>query len=206
MKAARLCAGVVAALLVGAGCGSNKDNPKKVGPFQVTGDPPVTVSDGSLHAHSKNGWQGDAASSQNKLQPNPTGGTLTANCKLMTGLNDAGNSNLAAATFWADDHESWDISPQAGGSTRVEITYSSKNDTGGHPLVIITAQQNGLAIETQDDSFEPEPTSSDQHDRAHSRKGEVEQIKITGAQYHNNAVWSPQNPQHPHFTLGFCYN
>jgi hypothetical protein len=171
--------------------------------FQPTGDPPVTVSDGSLHAHSKAGWASNAESAQITPAGNAS---LKANCSGMTGADDSlfGTSNQASVTFWADDTESLGISPPGGGTTQIDIKYDSA-DTAS-PTVTIKASASSLTIVTADGAFLAEPSHSDNHDRAHSRDGQVEQITISGANYQgNNQVWTPQNPYHPHFTLGFCF-
>jgi hypothetical protein len=167
-------------------------------PFQVTGDPPVTVSDGSLHAHSRaNGWQGDNGGAGKTILPKPANGSLhTAGCN-----NMMGDGKAASAIFWADDHESWDISPAKGGTTTVEITHDSKG-AARDARIIITAPTNGqLQIETKEGSFDDEKGAV--HNRAHSRQGEVEQITITGSNH--DTTWKPIAKQNPHFTLGFCY-
>ena len=76
--------GAVIALLV---------RPGQIKPFQVTGDPPVTVSDGSLHAHSSGGWVADQDGDKT-IQPSPSTGTLAAGC----GVHDLKGNSIAASS------------------------------------------------------------------------------------------------------------
>jgi hypothetical protein len=174
--------------------------------LQPTGDPPVTVSDGSLHAHSQSGW----VSPNESPTITPNGKELSStSCPDVTGLDDNWwypTSHEASVTFWADDTDSLDISPPGGSTTQIVIQYASTGGMVKKPNVTINASAASLTITTDADSFLAEPSHSDNHDRSHSRDGEVEQITISGANYTgNNRVWIPQNPKHPHFTLGFCF-
>jgi len=78
--------------------------------FQPTGDPPVTISDGSLHAKDANGWYSllttMKASQLVALTPRSLpGGTIVANCP---GMVDNQGHPLAAE-FWATDQNTGEI-------------------------------------------------------------------------------------------------
>lgn len=168
----------------------------------------MTVSDGSLHAKSKGGWKPDLPAGQHRiLTPRGTQLGIYAACGMMTGIDISGSNNHASAVFWADDHESWDISPaKAGGTTTVYIQFSTPASGVHDSRIIITARDGGaMTIETKEDSFESVPT--DPSDRPHARKREVENIWITGSKHDipQATPWTPVNPLHPHFTLSFCY-
>jgi hypothetical protein len=177
-------------------------------PLQVTGDPPVTVSDGTLHAKSKRGWMADLPARQHRiLTPKGTQLEVNALCGKMTGTDISGTTNPASAAFWADDHASWDISPaKAGGTTTVYIQFDTPPGGVHDSRIIITATDGGgMTIETKEDSFES--VATDPRDRPHARKGEVEKIWITGSKHDipQGTPWTPVNPLHTHFTLSFCY-
>lgn len=217
MKSALAGAGVTLVLVVLAGWIAKLQgwDPLLAGTRQVGGDPPVTLSDGSLHAHSRaSGWQSDQnyGSYGKLMMPNPANGSLhVGGCNGMTGLNSSGKLQPASAIFWSDDHEDWDISPaSSNGTTTVHIQYSSKDDAHNNPWVVIIAPASGqLVIQSDDDYFSPDLNpGSGPHNRAHIRQGDVEAIWIEGSNHDvpQNKPWKPVNADDPHFTLGFCYN
>jgi hypothetical protein len=188
--------------------GSNKQPP---------GDPPVTVSDGSLHAHSKPAltippnppWLADqptATGSGQIIQPYPPNGTLSSGCTDMVV-----NSNKASAYLWTDDENAYDITPSALETLKITITHDSSGTTSDSKVIIKVPPNGQLTITTNDGSFDRPDLSN----RLHSRRGNVESIKVEGSAIPFNppnptgnnppATWVPYNLKQPHFTLGFCY-
>lgn len=190
----------IALLLQSQGVIPSKSLERK--PLQVTGDPPVTVSDGSLHAHSDNGWTTNSASDKT-LQPNPSSGQLGFTC------NMADSNGLATATsLWADD-KTYDILPGAS----ITIVHDSADASGAAhspeiniavPHIPPSSGLDVLTITTVEGSFDKASGRGGRNNREHSRRGEVESITIsnpTGPP----VTWRPVNSKNPHFTLEFCY-
>jgi hypothetical protein len=174
---------------------------------QPPDDPPVTVSDGSLHAHSRGTWLADAgAGSPQTIQPKPANGTLKTNCN---GVQV--NSKNVQAYLWTDDDKLYDLTPAAGATLKIKIQHDS-GGAGGQPYVTISVPPGGqLTITTDQGSFDGDTTYNN---RMHSRRGTVESINVTGTAASFNppnttgatATWTPPNgDSNPHYTLGFCY-
>lgn len=191
---------VIALLLQSKGVIPSK--PIELKPFQVTGDPPVTVSDGSLHAHSDNAWTTNSAADKT-LQPNPSNGQLVYTC------NMADSNGLATPTsLWADD-KIFDILPGA----TITIVHDSADASGAAhaaeinitvPHIPPSSASDVLTIATVEGSFDKASGKGGRNNREHSRRGEVESITIsnpTGPP----VTWHPVNSKNPHFTLEFCY-
>jgi hypothetical protein len=168
-------------------------------PLQVTGDPPVTVGDGSLHAHSKvSGWgtEGDA---DKTIQAYPKGGKLYKDCGM---TDDSGQA--ASVLFWHDDDKVDNISPDAGTGLTITITHDTDGTPqGGDPTITITipTTQDSLVMTTNSGHFHK--SDGKHYNRRHSRAGEVEKIVVVGGG--NPKPWVPQY-HNPHFTLSFCYH
>ena len=158
--------------------------------LQVTGDPPVTVSDGSLHAHSYKGWVGDN-DGDTTIRPGPPDGTLSQTCTDSSGTT-------VTTSLWTDDDMTHIIAPGA----TVTIIHDSADASSADKAGIDITLPNGkgaLTITTREGSFYK--GKGKRHNREHSRPGEVESIAISNPSY----TWYPQNPKDPHFTLLFCY-
>jgi len=176
-------------------------------PFQVPGDPPVMVSDGSLHAHSNNGWKEANHRSEITAIPNngdPNMGSLaaSANC----GIKDS-NGNYAAA-LWTDDSN--DVLYPIQHGAQISIVHDSGDVASGgdaHITIAVPQAMGPLTITTMDGDFEPElPGKKGKHNRQHSRPGEVESITITNPSA-TPYTWPPSSygSKYPHFALEFCY-
>jgi hypothetical protein len=171
-------------------------------PFQVPGDPPVMVSDGSLHAHSSNGWVEHGAKDQ-KITANPVTGSLVGgvNCKMHDKLG-----NYVSAFLWTDDDLLYPIQPGA----TIQIKHDSADAASANVAEVDITLPNPmgpLQITTQDGYFEPEKMAKGgKHNRQHSRPGEVESITITNPGV-SPFTWPPAgyDSKYPHFTLAFCY-
>jgi hypothetical protein len=179
---------------------------------QPPGDPPVTVSDGSLHAHSKAKWAQDRTPanypSGQTITPNSTAGALAATCPTVQV-----NSKNVAAYLWTDDEKAYDLTPSA--NTALTITIVHDPDDPDYPStdsqVVISYPPNGpLTITTHEGSFDGYTLKN----RLHSRRGNVVSINVTGTAAAFNppntngaaATWTPPAGDfNPHFTLGFCY-
>ena len=175
--------------------------PVEIRPLQVTGDPPVTVSDGSLHAHSDNDWMTNSAGGDKTLQPKT--GQLRYTC-----LMADSNGQATSASLWADD-KIYDILP---GATITIVHDSADASSAAHaaeinitvPHVPPSSASDVLTITTVEGSFDAPKGKGGRNNREHSRRGEVESITIsnpTGSQQ----IWQPVNYKNPHFTLEFCY-
>jgi len=173
---------------------------------QPPGDPPVTVSDGSLHAHSLNKWLGDKTPTSGTgliITPNPSGATLSANCSAVQV-----NSQKVAAYLWTDDEKVYDLTPGSNATLTITIVHDP-NDGDSDANVIISYPPSGpLTITTDQGTFDGQTLKN----RLHSRRGNVASITVTGTATAFNPpnssgapTWTPPNPANPHFTLGFCY-
>ena len=201
--AAQAAAGLVLTIL-GAGIalmlqtkGVIPSKPGEIKPLQVSGDPPVTVSDGSLHVHSQNGWMADA-DGDTTLQPKPPSGQLAFTCQMESSTGDA-----ASASLWADN-KVYDILPGA----TVTIVHDPGNaSSAAHSAEITIAvpadSSSRLTITTTEGSFNKSKSKS-RNSREHSRPGDVESITITNPSM-SPKTWHPVNSNNPHYTLGFCY-
>jgi hypothetical protein len=160
---------------------------------QVTGDPPVTVSDGSLHAHSQGDWQADTDGGQT-IKPNPPMGTLSQTC--------TARGVTATTSLWMDDETTHKIAPGA----KVTIVFASDEaSSAAHAADIDITVPDGkgdLKIYTHEGNFGAR--KGKKYNREHSRSGEVESITIYNPG-ETPFVWNPTNIYHPHFTLLFCY-
>jgi hypothetical protein len=180
-----------------------------VGPLQVSGDPPITVSDGSLHAHSKNDW----------VMPDPDGGLtiqpLPANAVLRK--SDASTCNIQSswgeflyAALWTDDDKTTPIEP----GSMITIVHdpgdtADGTDASGYVTIAVPqANQGPLQIKSAYDGFLPVNHGKNgfgRSNRQHVRPGEVKSITIT---YNGRTTtWPPAGykSKNPHFTLEFCY-
>jgi hypothetical protein len=169
---------------------------QEVKPFQVTGDPPVTVSDGSLHAHSGNGWVADY-DGDTTIQPKPKSGTLGTSCKMIDS-----HGNPTATSLWADD-KIYDISP--GATITIVHDPADKSAAAAAQAAVTIQVPNGtgdLTITTAKGSFYA--GKGTRHNREHTRPGEVASITINNPRA-SPVTWTPVNPDNPHFTLLFCY-
>ena len=157
--------------------------------FQVTGDPPVTVSDGSLHAHSANKWTKDGSDGDMTIQPVGAGLAAATSCQMKD-----------QAAFCADDTEYQVINP---GATIIihHDPSETKGGTDAESLVTIKVPNpsGGLTITSAQGGFSK--SKGKRFNREHERAGEVTEIDIDNPVFQ----WKPKNPHNPHFTLAFCY-
>jgi len=195
---------------------------------QPTGDPPVTISDGSLHVKSRAGWidnpgdkMYDTANRYSTLYafPDKTGsggtpgdpnmGKLTAG--QYCGLNDGVKpTNYLAAALWTDEEKIIAINP----GSWVLIVHDPGNSAKNKPNVLIKlpAAAGPLTISTDDGAFAAEDQtasgSNGRHNRRHNRPGDVQSISVStdqGATYQQLFPKSGALGPHRHFTLEFCY-
>jgi hypothetical protein len=205
-------AGVVIALfIVSTGC-----EKKKPAFLQVSGDPPVTIGDGSLGAHSKNGWlnpdpnpPGDGS----VIQPLGDTSTPTFHTDGQCNFIDAsGNTVVASAYLWTDTDTFYDISP---GSVSTNWLVTITHGTTG-PVVTISLVGGLLQIKTSGGSIfdSVKPHDHDEKVRENNWPDVVTSIVVQGTAStthlpdSNNVLgqWSPSSPHHPHYTLAFCYH
>jgi hypothetical protein len=185
---------------------------------QVPGDPPVTIGDGSLHAHSKNKWLNPDPSPGDGSVIQPLGdSTTTAPTFHQDGVcaftDASGNPVPASAYLWTDDSDTfYDISPGNNiNSWLVTITHGT---TG--PVVTVSAPGGVLQIKTSGGSAfdQVKAHDHDEFNRADNWPDVVTGIAVQGtlSTSHlpdsNNVVgtWAPSSPHHPHYTLAFCYH
>ena len=146
-----------------------------VNPLQVPGDPPVMVSDGSLHVHSRNGWVENGATDKT-VTAKPVTGSLVGgvNCGMQDNLG-----NTFSAVLWTDDDLLYPIQPGA----TIQIKHDSADAASASVAevdITLPKPVGPLQIKTQDGYFEPEKMAKGgKHNRQHSRPGEVESITIT---------------------------
>jgi hypothetical protein len=188
---------------------------------QVTGDPPITVSDGSLHSHSRNGWVRDT-DTDTVITPkaaNPTnGGQYDTSCGMTGAPNGMGTLNPVSAALWTDDDKLYDISPTPTQGVRVTIVHdiaglSNPTNPNAEAQVIIdippigTTTSGPPVITTVRGSFhKTEGGTGARHNRRHSRAGNVASITVvSAATNHTWTVSSDSNVWNPHFSIGFCY-
>jgi hypothetical protein len=194
--------------------------------FQPTGDPPVTVSDGSLHAKDPNGWDSllGTANAVQLIALSPSNkniGTIVAS--KACGVTDG--KKLLAAAFWATDQNTGEIPPTeiTPGSTIVihHDPNDAPKDGKGNPKdqVIITVPGSSpgqLTIDTSDSTasdglFVAEDTGAGSkngsHNRRHSRPGNVASIVVKDSTGKAYITWpsSGKLSNQPHFSLGFCF-
>ncbi len=187
---------------------------------QAPGDPPVTVSDGSLHAHSKYDWTADNDTDPT-ITPNPasTASGYTPGYSTTCGMTAldpiTGKPNPVSGVLWTDDEMTTDLSPGTTGIT-VTIVHDPNGldapDSTGHDAEVIITANPGTAptIATNRGSFHaPEGSNPGQqeearYNRRHKRPGNVSEIIVKrGATTIRD--WTPVNTWDPHFTIGFCY-
>jgi hypothetical protein len=142
-------------------------------------DPPVTVSDSSLHARSPNLWLADKDSGKTIR---PVGTQLQATC----GYDGKG---LATFSYMGKDY---DISPNPGSAWLATITYA--DDT-----VTIGTDGQGLNIGSAHYYFDPAPKSDPTHRKHHKDDGTTTHITVVGVKEPVDTAISD------HFVLGFCY-
>jgi hypothetical protein len=193
---------------------------------QPTGDPPVTISDGSLHVKSRAGWIDTPGDNMyNTLNvystlyafpelvghPGTAGDPNAGQLKKSDycGVKDSGN-NLLPAALWTDEEKTISIDP----GTWITIVHDRGDSAGNKPNVLIKlpAAAGPLTISTDDGNFAAEdPTSNGsngRHNRRHTRPGPVESISVSTDQ---GSTWKQIFPAsgtlgpHRHFTLEFCY-
>jgi hypothetical protein len=168
-----------------------------VRPFQVPGYPPVTVGDGSLHAHSEKDWMSDK-DGEAVIQPKPSDGKSGAfykdtDCQFLA--NDNVTIVSATAFLWTDDDRVYDISPKDN-TWMVKITDNNKT------AVTIQVVNNLLQFSVDNGAaFD----KGKYHERQHNKPGEVTKIVVQGSTG-GDLLWTPGKPFHPHYTLGFCYH
>lgn len=177
----------------------------------VSGDPPVTVSDGSLHAHSAFNWLPDASDGHGGMTIMPRGAT-GASGMLRNGCGIDPTTNSLAAKLWTDSQD-YPIDPGA----TVTITHDPDNTGSSQdvpnaaitiqvPTVGATGASGVLSIHTITGNFAPAASGlRGRNNRQHSRAGEVSAIQISSSGGHGASGWAPANARNPHFTLGFCY-
>jgi hypothetical protein len=195
-KRAIVATGVLVVLIVGGIVYLLMNRGPKI--LGSVGNPPIFVSDGSLHAHSKvRGWDPDKEG-DTKFQALPKNGSLSRTCGM---IDDNGNS--ASAIFLEnDDNKVQNIEPNTNSNLEITVIYAGSNANDGNAAVDVTVpdQAGALTVLTVLDYFHK---SSGKGDRLHSRNGNVQKITIVG---HGNdsIVWVPQGAT-PRFTIGFCY-
>jgi hypothetical protein len=176
-------------------------------PPEGTGDPPVTLSNGSLNVYDRAGWKDNQATNPTVITSLPADGTLyTTGCADTYGSEMEGDGHSTSTYLaWDTDTDtpphftSWDIAP-SGSPTTITITYGDgKNkDT----IVTVTVPVSGpIIMETKPDSWGGKPTDPQ---RSHKRSASVRSIKIAGSS-HNGQTWTP-DPNHPRFRLAFCFH
>lgn len=161
---------------------------------QVSGDPPVTVSDGSLYARSWYDWQADDTSTPGRQVIAPQGKngqpTLQQTCP---------TPNKAAAILWTGGASGPDypIDPEA----TVTVTTPDAVVTIKLPKL----NETGLTISTEKASFSPSgfwgPVT--RFKRMLTGSGDVSSIEISSPP--NTWVRPSTDTTKRKFTLGFCY-
>jgi hypothetical protein len=199
------------------------------GTFQPTGDPPVTVSDGSLHAKDVNGWDNLATytNSAQLIALTKSGNTGTIVAGKTCGVNDGKNPpTYLAAAFWATDQNTGEIPPtEIKPGSKIIIHHdpnNAKKDGKGNPQdqIIITVppgpRAGKLTIDTSDAAasdgvfFGEDPTADStngSHNRRHSRPGNVSSIVVQDSNGSAYITWpaSGKLSNQAHFSLGFCF-
>jgi hypothetical protein len=162
-------------------------------PFQVPGDPPVMVGDGSLHVDSKKGWVKDDDNDSTivvKTAGNSGSFYTDANCSFS---KPDGTKVTASAFLWTDDDQLVDISPKDISAWKVTVT-------DGHTTITISAPSNVLQLYTDLGGFDKTKHGTRQHDSL----GEITAVTVVGSAS-PDFTWKPSKPYHPHYSLGFCY-
>jgi len=175
----------------------------------VTGGPPVTVSDGSLHAHSRNEWTTDV-NGDLTITPNPASGSISNGCNMTVPNllypplhipNPFRPTKGASALLWLDDGSSYDLSPVGSDGVLVTITHDAYNLSAGDAAVTVSIPPTGPpTINSVKDGFAP----SNRGNRLHLRPGNVSEIKVTRNSGALIKDWVPAS-KNPHFTIGICY-
>lgn len=150
----------------------------------LTDDPPITVSDSSLHARSpKRGWAPDPDG--HTIRAQPQGGHLQVGCD---GLLAGRSADLSL-----DGGAPEDISPTGSTQWKVTITYH------GNPVDVLI-ENVYLHIRDPRDSFDAETNNAgDPHHRKHHYdSGATTHIKVEGGV-------TPKDVDVTHFTLRACY-
>jgi hypothetical protein len=187
----------------------NKSGQKKQSDFKIqegTGDPPVTLYDGSLDAYSRAGWKDNLGNNPTVINPLPSNGSLhPTGCDLHGSEMMGDNHNTSAYLAFIDSAghtESWDIAPAPGKTTTITITHDTAGANRNDPRIVVKVPSTGaITMETKADSWDGNPAAAH---RAHHRKGHVEEIVITGSASHDGD-WKPKDPKNPQVRLGFCF-
>jgi hypothetical protein len=175
---------------------------RTVHPFQVPGDPPVTVGDGSFHAHSKNDWMADQNNHMTILPNTPSGNAGSfyqdSDCSFPDPA-DITKTVKATAFLWTDEDNIYDISPKSAALWEIKVTHAN-----GH-VVTISIVNNYLQFASDNNSAFDAAQNDDDRDRRHSPAGKVIAIDVKGA--NDNTGWplGKVSKHHPHYTMGFCY-
>jgi hypothetical protein len=177
----------------------------------VTGGPPVTVSDGSLHAHSLYDWTTNVNGDQTIIPKAASGsGSFSNGCKMTVPNplipplplpNPFSPTKTVSALLWLDDGSSYDLSPLTDG-VLVTITHDTAGaGSAANAAVTVSIPPSGApTIHSVQGGFGP----SMRGNRMHSRPGNVSEIKVVR---NSGAVikdWIPAT-QNPHYTIGLCY-
>ena len=152
--------------------------------LQQRDDPPVTVSDSSLHARSpKRGWESDP--DIHTIRASPSNGHLQVGC---TGILQGTSADLSLEGAKPED-----ISPTGSAPWKVTITYH------GNPVYVLI--DNGyLHIRDPQGSFDAETnnTGDPHHRKDHYDSGATTHIRVEGGV-------TPKDVDVTHFTLRACY-
>jgi hypothetical protein len=148
------------------------------------GDPPVTVSDSSLHARSpKYRWLADL-NGGHTIRSGPNGGELQAgHCLLGAGVS---------ATYSFMGGPPVDITP-TGSDWKVTIMYA------GNPVYISKDAHGQVNILDSVGYFDPDDGTGH---RKHHTEAQVSHITVFGGK---NDVDQAFDADHRHFTISYCY-
>lgn len=124
----------------------------EVHPFQVPGDPPVTVGDGSLHTHSKSAWltnrPGDTTIVPVTDSSNGVGAFYAdSDCKFPKG----GNTVNASAFLWTDEDNIYDLSP-SGSVSNWQVVV--KHENGYYVSISVNANNQLQFVASSGSSFD----------------------------------------------------
>jgi hypothetical protein len=148
------------------------------------GDPPVVVSDSSLHLRSpKYRWLVDLDGGHT-IRSGPNGGELQAgHCTLAAGVS---------ATYSFMGGAPLDISPM-GSDWKVTIMYA------GNPVYISKDAHGQVNIQDSVGTFGKDDGTGH---RKHNTEAQVSHITVFGGK---NDVDQAFDAGHPHFTISYCY-
>jgi hypothetical protein len=177
--------------------------------YQVPGDPPITIGDGSLHVHSKFKWLDPDPDPTNHMIIQPLGNPPDHTPSFQTNCNvtDASGNQVSLSAFlWIDDGKLYDISPLSLATWKVKLTHNN----GNGPAVTVTARNGVLQISSDKGGFEAVwPHDHDRNNRQHNWPDVISKIEVQGVVTSTsyplpNGNWMNSN-QYPHYTVGFCY-